>query len=227
MSAVRVGDEDPTVQLASNESYCWAPHRLPGIEKSLYCSWELGHTGDHVAVIGDRVAAVWFGENPPTGRVWSPRDRKPWVFGPTGDAGTWTDAMAAEGRRSGVNRQCSIGWHGECSDPAGETCRCACHAHPAEPLPLTVEKLADALWQMMPAEVTCSTETELAHTIWLLIEAEIARVRAETAEEIAQAIDREASRYVYGGAPVRECAVIAREHVAPQGLSGEEARRGE
>lgn len=25
------------------------------------------------------------------------------------------------------NRQCSIGWHGECSDPAGEECGCPCH----------------------------------------------------------------------------------------------------
>jgi len=25
------------------------------------------------------------------------------------------------------NRQCSIGWHGECSDRSGETCQCPCH----------------------------------------------------------------------------------------------------
>jgi hypothetical protein len=25
------------------------------------------------------------------------------------------------------NRQCSIGWHEECSDPSGETCECPCH----------------------------------------------------------------------------------------------------
>ena len=25
------------------------------------------------------------------------------------------------------NRQCSIGWHNECSDPAGQTCQCPCH----------------------------------------------------------------------------------------------------
>jgi hypothetical protein len=25
------------------------------------------------------------------------------------------------------NRQCSIGYHGECSDPAGKTCKCPCH----------------------------------------------------------------------------------------------------
>jgi len=27
------------------------------------------------------------------------------------------------------NRQCSIGWHGECSDPEGELCKCPCHQH--------------------------------------------------------------------------------------------------
>jgi len=25
------------------------------------------------------------------------------------------------------NRQCSIGWHSECSDPAGTSCDCPCH----------------------------------------------------------------------------------------------------
>jgi hypothetical protein len=28
------------------------------------------------------------------------------------------------------NRQCSIGWHGECSDPSGERCECPCHKSP-------------------------------------------------------------------------------------------------
>lgn len=36
-------------------------------------------------------------------------DGKPYVYTPT------------------RNRQCSIGWHGECSDPVGETCGCVCH----------------------------------------------------------------------------------------------------
>jgi hypothetical protein len=25
------------------------------------------------------------------------------------------------------NRQCSIGWHEECSDPSGNSCECPCH----------------------------------------------------------------------------------------------------
>lgn len=27
----------------------------------------------------------------------------------------------------GRNRQCSIGWHEECSDPEGRECGCVCH----------------------------------------------------------------------------------------------------
>lgn len=54
----------------------------------------------------------------------------PWVLGcePMGlTAAAWTDSMVAEGRATGVNRQCSIGWHEECSDPDGDRCRCRCH----------------------------------------------------------------------------------------------------
>ena len=28
------------------------------------------------------------------------------------------------------NRQCSIGWHNECTDPAGKRCKCPCHCPP-------------------------------------------------------------------------------------------------
>lgn len=30
------------------------------------------------------------------------------------------------------HRQCSIGYHFECSDPAGEVCGCPCHRIPAD-----------------------------------------------------------------------------------------------
>ena len=39
-----------------------------------------------------------------------------------------TDAAAFDGREKGMFRQCSIGWHEECSDPDGARCRCSCHA---------------------------------------------------------------------------------------------------
>lgn len=38
-----------------------------------------------------------------------------------------TDAMMLAGAAAGKNRQCSIGWHAECSDPNGYECQCPCH----------------------------------------------------------------------------------------------------
>jgi hypothetical protein len=35
-----------------------------------------------------------------------------------------TDRRPYDHRR---NRQCSIGWHGECTDPFGIDCECPCH----------------------------------------------------------------------------------------------------
>ena len=52
---------------------------------------------------------------------------------PGEDAGQYTDRLTGAdgtGRRPydhKRNRQCSIGYHGECSDPQGETCECPCH----------------------------------------------------------------------------------------------------
>lgn len=37
------------------------------------------------------------------------------------------------------HRQCSIGWHAECSDPDGETCGCVCH-----PLAKLIQRAAKA-----------------------------------------------------------------------------------
>jgi hypothetical protein len=39
----------------------------------------------------------------------------------------YTDRLARLGSERGVYRQCSIGWHYECSDPRGQKCRCNCH----------------------------------------------------------------------------------------------------
>lgn len=38
----------------------------------------------------------------------------------------YTDRLIAE-RKPGVFRQCSIGWHEECSDPQGAECACEHH----------------------------------------------------------------------------------------------------
>ena len=52
-----------------------------------------------------------------------------------------TDRLAREGAARGVFRQCSIGWHFECSDPDGERCACTCHPErrAAKALPLPTE----------------------------------------------------------------------------------------
>lgn len=42
----------------------------------------------------------------------------------------WTDRLVREGSALGVFRQCSIGWHGECSarhDGVDAECQCECH----------------------------------------------------------------------------------------------------
>lgn len=45
----------------------------------------------------------------------------------------YTDRLVREGAALGKNRQCSIGFHDECSNPAGDKCKCECHRDPAEP----------------------------------------------------------------------------------------------
>lgn len=40
----------------------------------------------------------------------------------------WTDDMARAGAERDIFRQCSIGWHLECSDWSGQNgCECRCH----------------------------------------------------------------------------------------------------
>jgi hypothetical protein len=57
-------------------------------------------------------------------------DEKWWVAiqeGRTPDE--WTDDMIRAGAARGIFRQCSIGWHFECSDWSGQHgCTCRCHA---------------------------------------------------------------------------------------------------
>lgn len=76
--------------------------------------------------------------------------------------------------------------------------------------PLTVEDLVEALSQERRSAV--ATRLEYAAAIWPVIEADRARVRAEVAEEIAQAI--EALHVKVGDQPVGfSCSIaIARDH---------------
>jgi len=39
----------------------------------------------------------------------------------------WTGRVLSHSREHKVNRQCSIGYHEECSDPQGFDCQCLCH----------------------------------------------------------------------------------------------------
>lgn len=45
--------------------------------------------------------------------------------------GEWTHRINREGSSKGKFRQCSIGYHDECSDPDGEECKCGCHSDSA------------------------------------------------------------------------------------------------
>lgn len=48
----------------------------------------------------------------------------------------WSDRLMQAGRKAGVYRQCSLGWHDECSQRAhwgpGCECNCTCHVEPRE-----------------------------------------------------------------------------------------------
>lgn len=46
-----------------------------------------------------------------------------------GESGiAYTKRLLSHAREAGTFRQCSIGYHWECSDPDGESCNCSCHA---------------------------------------------------------------------------------------------------
>lgn len=47
---------------------------------------------------------------------------------PDEEAGTYAARLISHAREAGIFRQCSIGWHEECSDAYGEECKCSCHA---------------------------------------------------------------------------------------------------
>ncbi len=164
MSAWKVGDPDPTVlHFPSTSDYCWAPSFVLGNERAVFCTWvrDQPHPAQHVhgadTADGPAIRAVWDAEpdgdggylhtvTPPPGRQWSPRETYPMCKGSL-NADAWTDEMSRAGALLGINRQCSIGWHEECSDryevgDTPSTCRCACHAH--EPGPDAEDRALEA-----------------------------------------------------------------------------------
>lgn len=57
----------------------------------------------------------------------------------------WTDRLLSLAARHGTYRQCSIGWHGECSQRhlgADADCRCDCH----DPAPSPGTKRVEISW---------------------------------------------------------------------------------
>lgn len=52
----------------------------------------------------------------------------------------WTQRLIDE-RLPGVNRQCAIGYHSECSDPDGEDCTCGCHWYSLEDYIIAIVEL--------------------------------------------------------------------------------------
>lgn len=90
-----------------------------------------------------------------------------------GETEGWTDRVLSHSKEHGTNRQCSIGWHDECSDPAGNECNCICHDRKASIY--SVEGHAEAgiatatrseegkqHWPPVPGE----PESAWAHWIW-------------------------------------------------------------
>ena len=70
-------------------------------------------------------------------------DMPPALKGESNDA--YTDRLTGADQKKNRpynhrrNRQCSIGYHDECTDPAGETCECPCH----EPKEIARQKKED------------------------------------------------------------------------------------
>ena len=63
----------------------------------------------------------------------------------------WTQRMINE-RMPGTNRQCSIGWHSECSDPDGDECTCPCHWYSLEDYIKAIIELEDLLTEQQAAD---------------------------------------------------------------------------
>lgn len=102
-------------------------------------SWQLapGHTDtDTCTMVRDRSEhlAPYDGDVADRPRAASPADDLTWVDGVT--VYQWTDRLVMAGAARGINRQCSIGYHNECSnrdDGPAARCRCECHAETPEP----------------------------------------------------------------------------------------------
>jgi len=125
------GAPAPTPQLPDYPGHCFAVAYPARLGRAVHCSWEKGpdHPDWHVAAdVRGRVTHVWeTGIDLPDGRFLSPADTPPLGFRDGETPETATDRCAREGGALGIRRQCSIGYHAECSSPTGDNCTCACH----------------------------------------------------------------------------------------------------
>lgn len=74
---------------------------------------------------------VCFGERMVAHHPEQPESKRWWELvleAPTANADETTNNLVRAGAERGIFRQCSIGWHMECSDWSGQNgCECRCH----------------------------------------------------------------------------------------------------
>lgn len=84
------------------------------------------------------------------------RSQTPWnepiITGEDLDART--NRLLKVGQSLGIYRQCSIGWHSECSDPKGEECQCLCHGEEAT----AAQAAFETFWGTQPATTPPTVE---------------------------------------------------------------------
>lgn len=67
---------------------------------------------------------------------------------------SWSNRLVAKGVEYGVYRQCSIGWHAECSQRqiVGESCPCRCYCHVLHAKRFSDAELAAEHWHSVARE---------------------------------------------------------------------------
>jgi hypothetical protein len=80
------------------------------------------------------------------------------------EAGSRTDERVAAGAVLGFNRQCSIGYHMECSDPQGEECECPCHQQIAPAPANRLVEVSPGVWIRPELVVAVRDRTASAST---------------------------------------------------------------
>jgi len=141
---------------------------------------------------------------------------------PGENAITWTGRLLSHAREAGTNRQCSIGYHGECSDRSGDTCRCLCHDD-------------DTRWFTVEGHVEggvfAITRVEQGKAHWPAVPGEPATIWAHwvmgSSEQDAKARALNKQVAVLGLEPVKPEHLAEVPGMAPAGLEGLPEKLGE